>query len=542
VLLAAGCAAADRPQQPFEAAAAAGNAPEDDAGSSEQQGDPGVGSRQRAFDLIAMVDVRAPRPAADPHGLIVEPEAGEAASNENQIGQYGAGIIVGRSDAHVYLATAEHVAFPNHEVPTQVEVRFHFFPERRFVAEALARRDPQLDLAVLRVEETAELRQSLEGLDFERARPPTILLPDDKLRTLGNPEGNAWYATPFELDLFDSLDGPALRFHTRLLMTGHSGGGLFTEDWYLVGMLQTEKQPFGKALRIDRAIEQIEAWGYPVALNMPPSPPGPPRVVQDCPKCPELVEVPAGELVMGVDPQESDQSGNETPRHTVRIAEPLLVGRYEVTWAQFEAFVQATEYAPGAGCKIWTPNERSWQTDRDKSWRDPGYPVEDPNRPVVCVNWDDAVAYTGWLSRATGRRYRLLSEAEWEYAARAWTQTRYWWGDHLPPNRAACDGCSSPWDLGRPAPVGRFPPNPFGLYDLHGNVWEWVQDCWHWNYEGAPADGSAWEQAQGGDCGKRVRRGGSSVTQPETLRAANRLQDDASHRQSDIGFRVAREL
>jgi formylglycine-generating enzyme required for sulfatase activity len=519
-----GCAAAGRagPDGQLEQVTPDAAPPGEVADAPAPADQPVLWGRELAFHLIAMVDVRA----------VVYDE---------EVGRYGAAIIFGRGDGHVYLATAEHVAFPSHEPPTQVEVSLRFFPEPKFRAVALPDRDEALDLAVLRVAETPELAQALDRLSLERVRPPEVLLPDDKLRTIGNPEGNPWYATPFELDLFDSLDGPELRFHTRLLMTGHSGGGLFTEDWYLVGMLRTEREPFGKALRIDRALEQLSDWGYPVALSMPPVPPKPPRLVQDCDHCPELVEVPPGEFVMGVDPQEHNQSGNETPRRSVEIGSPPLVGRYEVTHAQFAAFVEATGYAPQAGCEIWTTNARSWQSDRDKNWRDPGYPVEDPRRPVVCVNWDDAVAYTDWLGRITGQRYRLLSEAEWEYAARAWTQTRYWWGDHLPPGRAACDGCGSAWDLGRAAPVGSFPANGFGLHDVHGNVWEWVQDCWHGSYLGAPTDGRAWEGEAAGDCGRRMMRGGSSVSQPATLRAANRLRDNPGHRRSDVGFRIARE-
>jgi formylglycine-generating enzyme required for sulfatase activity len=245
--------------------------------------------------------------------------------------------------------------------------------------------------------------------------------------------------------------------------------------------------------------------------------------------------------MMGVEPYERDQSGNETPRREVHIGSPLLVGRYEVTYEEFAAFAQDSGYAPELGCEVWSSNDRTWQQDRDKSWREPGYPVEDPRRPVVCLSWEDARAYAAWLSRITGERYRLLTEAEWEYAARAWTTTRFWWGDHLPPGRAACDGCGSPWDLGRAAPVGGFPANGFGLHDVHGNVWEWVQDCWHEGYGGAPTDGSAWEEEAGGDCARRMMRGGSSLSQLETLRAANRLRDNASHRKSDVGFRIVRE-
>jgi formylglycine-generating enzyme required for sulfatase activity len=510
-----------------------------------------LSGRELAFDLIAMVDLRAPKPEISPENFGVEPLAPPGnAADAGQILKYGAAVIVGRGDGYVYLATAQHVVYlesaeqpavSSDPPPTEIEVRFRFLPERRFQAEAL-RRDEELDLAVLRVAETPELAQALERVNFQRVRPPEVLRSDDKLRTIGNPQGeNPWYATPFELDLFDRLEDSQLRFHTRLLMTGHSGGGLFTEDWYLVGILQTDQPPTGKALRIDRALAEVDAWGHPVALSMPRLPPDPPRRVQDCEGCPELVELPRGEFTMGVDPQEHNQSGNETPRHAVAIRSPPLVGRFEVTHQQFATFVEATGHAPEPGCEIWTSNDRSWQWDRDKDWRDPGYPVEDPRRPVVCVSWQDAVAYTEWLSRITGQRYRLLSEAEWEYAARAWTQTRYFWGDHLPPGRAACDGCGSPWDLGRAAPVGQFYENGFGLYDMHGNAWEWVQDCWHDSYVGGPTDARAWDEAAGGDCSKRLLRGGSSVSAPATLRAANRLRDDPSNRKNDVGFRVARE-
>ena len=202
--------------------------------------------RDLAFDLIAMVDLRAPRPEIPSNEFGVEPLAPPGnAADDDQIVKYGAAVIVGRGDGHVYLATAQHVVYlgsaeraavPSDQPPTRVEVRFWFLPDRRFQAEAL-RRDEELDLAVLRVAETPELAQALERVDFHRVRPPEVLRSDDKLRTVGNPQGeNPWYATPFELDLFDRLEESQLRFHTRLLMAGHSGGGLFTEDWYLVGI------------------------------------------------------------------------------------------------------------------------------------------------------------------------------------------------------------------------------------------------------------------------------------------------------------------
>ena len=143
-----------------------------------------------------------------------------------------------------------------------------------------------------------------------------------------------------------------------------------------------------------------------------------------------------------------------------------------------------------------------------RSWSNPGF-TQGEDHPVVCVNWDDARAYVNWMSRKTGKNYRLLSEAEWEYAVRGGTQTRYSWGNGVGRNRANCDGCGSRWDDEMTAPVGSFSANEFGLYDMHGNVFEWTQDCWNDSYTGAPKDGRAWETA---DCRYRVVRGGSCST------------------------------
>ena len=150
-----------------------------------------------------------------------------------------------------------------------------------------------------------------------------------------------------------------------------------------------------------------------------------------------------------------------------------------------------------------------------------------------------AQAYVRWLSGKTGEEYRLLSEAEWEYVARAGTTTAYWWGDDIGRNRANCDGCGSRWDNRQTAPVGSFSANPFGLHDVHGNVWEWVEDCWNDGYRGAPTDGSAWES---GECERRVLRGGSWYSVPELLRSADRDRYSAGGRLNNAGFRVARTL
>ena len=159
---------------------------------------------------------------------------------------------------------------------------------------------------------------------------------------------------------------------------------------------------------------------------------------------------------------------------------------------------------------------------------------------MVDVSWHDAKAYVEWLSRKTGKRYRLLSEGEWEYVARAGTETAFWWGDEMGSGRANCDGCGSRWDGRQTAPAGSFRANGFGLHDVHGNVWEWVEDCWHGDYGGAPTDGSAW--TSGGVCGKRVLRGGSWFNKPRNLRSANRNWYSAGFRISYLGFRIARTL
>ena len=219
---------------------------------------------------------------------------------------------------------------------------------------------------------------------------------------------------------------------------------------------------------------------------------------QDCADCPEMIVVPAGS-------------------YRVTISEPFAVGVYEVTFTEWDACRQA------GGCGH-SPDDEGWGRG---------------NRPVINVSWDHAQQYVGWLSEETGKKYRLLSESEWEYVARAGTTTRYHWGDDIGRNRANCYGCGSHWDGEKTAPVGSFSPNAFGLYDTHGNVWEWAQDCWNESYEGAPTDGRAWES---GHCGYRVMRGGSWNSPTWFMRSANRLRNPTYTQYSAFGFRVARTL
>ena len=239
---------------------------------------------------------------------------------------------------------------------------------------------------------------------------------------------------------------------------------------------------------------------------------------RDCPECPELVVVPAGSYEMGTPPGEGGRDDDEGPVHRVTISAPFAVGIYEVTFREWDACHR------DGGCSR-NPDDSGWGRGE---------------RPVVDVSWEDVLDYVDWLSAETGEEYRLLSESEWEYVARAGTVGRYHWGNGVGRNRANCGGCGSRWDGKQTSPGGSFPSNDFGLHDVHGNVWEWVEDCWHGSYEGAPSDGSAW--TSGGDCGSRVLRGGSWVSDPRLLRSADRNRYAAGDRISLIGFRVSRTL
>ena len=259
-----------------------------------------------------------------------------------------------------------------------------------------------------------------------------------------------------------------------------------------------------------------ECWTFQLRVGVEehvPVPPTPP--VSSV--LPEMVVVPGGSFMMG------SQNGNpeERPVHRVTIRS-FEVGRYEVTFEEWDACVS------DGGCSSLPNDDRMSRWGRGR-------------QPVVGVDWDDAKAYVAWLSRKTGKAYRLLSESEWEYAARAGTETAYWWGDGIGINQANCRGCGSSWDDRQPAPVGSFSANAFGLYDVHGNVFEWVEDCYHgWHYRGAPTDGSAWTS----DCAStsRVLRGGSWKHDPEHVRSAIRTWGYDGYRDSVVGFRVARTL
>jgi formylglycine-generating enzyme required for sulfatase activity len=237
----------------------------------------------------------------------------------------------------------------------------------------------------------------------------------------------------------------------------------------------------------------------------------------ECAKnCPEMIVVPAGEFMMGSPATEKDRSDSEGPLHKVTIASPYAVSKFEITFEEWDECVSV------GGCDAVS---------------DSGFGRG--KQPVVNVSWNHAQQYVAWFSKMTGRTYRLLTEAEWEYAARAGAETTYPWGDDVGKRNANCYGCGSPWGHKSTAPVGQFAANAFGLQDMNGNVWEWCEDAWHPDYEGAPYDGRAWQAEVSSD---RVLRGGSWNDDPQNIRSAARDWNQPGNRNNSIGFRVARTL
>ena len=272
------------------------------------------------------------------------------------------------------------------------------------------------------------------------------------------------------------------------------------------------------------------------------------REFQECSECPVMVGIPAGTFTMGSPQSESGRFDSEGPQHKVEI-KAFAFGKFDVTSEQFLTFLKETGHQP-APCNAML----------DMRWHSPGHGLASPpfdadlpRWPAVCLDWRDAERYIDWVNAkvraehpATAREhgpYRLPTEAEWEYAARAGTTTARWWGDAIGTSNANCNGCGSPWDNRILANVDSFRPNPFGLYGMLGNAWQWTADCWHQSYVGAPADGSAWSEP---DCGKRVMRGGSWSSLPVFIRSAARSGTARGDKDTDYssltGFRVARDL
>jgi formylglycine-generating enzyme required for sulfatase activity len=273
------------------------------------------------------------------------------------------------------------------------------------------------------------------------------------------------------------------------------------------------------------------------------------REFQECSDCPVMIGIPAGTFAMGSRSSEPGRFENEGPQHYVTLR-AFALGKYDVTSEQFQNFLTATGYQP-APCN---PILNLRWSSPGKGHAYPPFDAEPRRWPAACLDWKDAEAYIAWINvKAKVQRpelarrkgpYRLPSEAEWEYAARAGSTTARWWGEPIGTANANCNGCGSKSDDQVFSDVGTFGPNPFGLFDILGNVWQWTGDCWHDNYVGAPRDGSAW--TVGGDCRKHVLRGGSWDNVPLFVRSAARsaaAADGGAYDYSTLaGFRVARDL
>lgn len=295
----------------------------------------------------------------------------------------------------------------------------------------------------------------------------------------------------------------------------------------------------------------------------------PGQTFRDCTECPEIVVIPAGTFTIGSPASETGRTDFEGPQVSVNIQQ-FAAGKFDVTKEQWAAFVKATDRIMDKGC-AWSGLQDSslndWENNPNASWDQLGFPQDD-NHPVVCITWNDAQDYVSWLSQKSGSKYRLLTESEWEYAARAGTTTAYPWGTEASHEHANY-GADSGWvglASGRDqwthtSPVGSFPPNAFGLYDMHGNVLQYVEDCFSNAYSDLPTDGSAYTtevqlNLEGRfsfmngttSCENRMVRGGDWGNPPSLIRSAFRnwvpgpgftLQN---YRSGGVGFRVAKEL
>lgn len=351
--------------------------------------------------------------------------------------------------------------------------------------------------------------------------------------------------------------------------------------------LSLERQQYDAPAPVFQPPAPPNSWTPPPVIQTQPTPRRPQPVValsgsypssgavfrdrlsdgNDCPECPELVVIPAGTYIMGANVEEErrenlppDLRGRALPQTRVSLAQDFAVARTEVTRAQYAAFVAATGRTQPGGCIVYRRSPASsaleWRLDTGATWNAPGFTQSDRD-PVVCVSHADAQAYVQWLSDQTGYRYRLLSEAEWEYAARAGTRTPRWWsggaGDACVYANVADRDAAQALDLvqsqgnihpcndryASTAPAGSFAANRFGLNDMLGNVWEWTEDCWNDNYSGRPADAQAW---MSGNCQRRVIRGGAWNDMPMVVRSGFRDWVEVGARSNVIGFRVAREL
>ncbi|MCB1528056.1 MAG: SUMF1/EgtB/PvdO family nonheme iron enzyme [Hyphomicrobiaceae bacterium] len=337
--------------------------------------------------------------------------------------------------------------------------------------------------------------------------------------------------SPFTAALSNHLATPGLTFEDVVKRVGREVSAI-TQDRqrpWLSSSVYQDFYPAGPG-RATTQSEPVKAPQVAIRQNTPQRTRGPLHpgdTFRDCAECPELVVIPAGRFEMGSHNKKHTHK-NQQPRHAVTIGKPIAVSTFEITFDEWEACVKAQ------GCAGYEPRDEDWGKGR---------------QPVIRVNWEDASTYVAWLQHKTGKQYRLLSEAEWEYAARAGMTTMFHTGDTITTydanfnaRRSFNNGPKGNY-AAKPFQVGHFKPNAFGLHDMHGNLSEWTQDCWHKSYDGAPTDGSSWTSPERGDtCNRRVIRGGSWFREAQDVRSASRNSMAPHIRSHEIGFRIARDL
>jgi len=466
----------------------------------------------------------------------------------------GTGFVVQHASGNTLIVTTSHVIrgdkFP--------KVEFYTLRNTWIDAEVL-HNDERREIALLRIRDRTPVPPDVKVFSLSSSRD---VKDNEELVAIGFPRGGGpWAAVRVTLASRQGID---LTLDGNI-DEGNSGGPVLKQD-KIIGLV-TDADRFGRAVPAEIVTMVLEGWGITLtenrqgagassgAIQTPQASMS--RSETRFPFEPEMVRIPSGKFRMGSPETEEGRASDEGPQHEVAISRPFALSRYEITVGQFRQFVEDAGYRTtaeknGKGCYVWNADKIVAEQLPERRWNNPGFQQSD-DYPVVCVSWDDAEAYVAWLSGQSGKPYRLPTEAEWEYAARAGTTTARFYPDEQQCKHANGLGqegksiAAPGWVLAEcadgylhTAPVGSFNQNQYGLFDMLGNVLEWTQDCWHDNYNKAPGDGSAWLEQDSGNCNRRVVRGGSWFNFPQYLRSANRSWINTDAASDFLGFRIAR--
>lgn len=472
----------------------------------------------------------------------------------------GTGFVVQHAPGNMLIVTTSHV-IKGDKFP---KVEFYTLRNTWIDAEVL-HNDERREIALLRILDRASAPSNVKVFSLSSSRD---VKDNEELVAIGFPRGGGpWAAVRVTLASRQGID---LTLDGNI-DEGNSGGPVLKQD-KIVGLV-TDADRFGRAVPAEIVTMVLEGWGIMLTENRQGTSASSSAIQTSQASMsrsetrfsfePEMVHIPSGKFLMGSSETESGRDSNEKPQHEVTIPHPFAISRSEITVGQFRQFVQDKAYHQGKtyltaaeqngqGCLGLNAENKQGEQFSERNWKNPGFKQKD-DHPVVCVSWNDAQTYVAWLSRSTGVEYRLPTEAEWEYAARASTITERFYQDDKQCEYA--NGLSQDeqsiadqdWSLAKcsdgyvyTAPVASFGQNQFGLFDILGNVAEWTQDCWHDHYNNAPNDGSAWLEKRGGDCDFRVIRGSSWLHSPRSLRSAHRDWAPTNVAVNLLGFRIAR--